>query len=155
MAALTQDRNTPNALGELREGGVAASTLVYAGALLMRNAAGYLIEGQVATGLVGVGRAEERVDNSAGSAGDLTCRYRPGVYRFANSASSDEITIADIGELCWAVDDQTVAKTDGSAARSPAGIVDHVDALGVWVRMDEALTLAAAEAAAAFALASA
>jgi len=38
------------------------------------------------------------------------------------------------------VDDQTVAKTDGTATRSPAGFVDMVDDLGVWVRFDEAMT---------------
>ncbi|CUH67985.1 hypothetical protein TG4357_03322 [Thalassovita gelatinovora] len=57
-----------------------------------------------------------------------------------NSAAADEITIADIGNKAYAVDDQTVAKTDGTATRSPAGIIDDVDANGVWVRFDEALT---------------
>ncbi|WP_158971990.1 hypothetical protein [Chachezhania sediminis] len=149
MTALTADRNTPRSEGDLRSGLVAAATLVYAGALLMRNAAGNVIEGQTATGLVGIGRAEERVDNSTGSAGDLSVRYRPGTFRFANSAAADEITIADIGQLAYAVDDQTVAKTDGTASRSAAGIVDAVDDQGVWVRLDEALTNAAATAAAA------
>jgi hypothetical protein len=142
MAALTQDRNTPRAEGELRQGGVAAATLIYAGALVMRNAAGFLTKGQTATGLVGVGRAEARVDNSAGSAGDEVLTYRPGIYRFANSGGADEITAAEIGDLVFAVDDQTVAKTDGAASRSPAGHVDAVDAQGVWVRLDEALTKA-------------
>lgn len=140
MAALTKDRNTPRAEGDIRQGQVAASTKIFAGALVMRNAAGFLIEGQTATGLVGVGRAEEQVDNSAGSNGDKTLDYRPGVYRFLNSAAADEITAAEIGATCYAVDDQTVAKTDGTSSRSPAGIVDHVDTLGVWVRLDEALT---------------
>ena len=31
------------------------------------------------------------------------------------------------------VDDQTVAKTDGTGTRSAAGVVVNVDALGVWV----------------------
>lgn len=154
MTALTQDRNTPRLQGDVFVGLVAALTTVYAGALLMRNAAGYLIEGQTATGLVGVGRAEERVDNGSGSNGDLSAKFRPGVFRFGNSSSSDEITIAEIGDIAYAVDDQTVAKTDDSESRSPAGIIVDVDAQGVWVRLDEALTLAAAEAAAAYALAS-
>ena len=99
MTALTQDRNTPAAPGDIRERGVAASTLLYAGAIVMRNATGYTVnDGATATGLVGVGRAEERVDNSAGAAGDLTVKCRPGIYRFGNSASSDAITIADIGD---------------------------------------------------------
>lgn len=144
MAALTADRNTPKQLGDRKSGAVAASTLIYGGALVMRNAAGYLVKGQAATGLVGVGVSVERVDNSAGSNGDKAVEFAPGIWCFGNSASSDEITQAEIGDVCYAVDDQTVAKTDGSSSRSPAGIVELVDASGVWVRFDEALTLIAA-----------
>lgn len=140
MTALTQDRNTPRSEGGIRRGAVAAATLIYAGAMVMRNASGYLVEGQTATGLVGAGVAMERVDNSTGAAGELACDYRPGTFRFGNSAAADEITIADIGSVAFAVDDQTVAKTDGTATRSPAGIIDAVDERGVWVRFDEALT---------------
>ncbi len=140
MVALTTDRNTPALLGEKRSGSVAAAALIYAGALVMRNAAGDLVPGQTAVGLVGVGRAEARFDNTAGAAGAITAIYRPGVFRFANSAAADQLTAADIGKSCYAVDDQTVAKTDGTATRSKAGIVDSVDANGVWVRFDEALT---------------
>ena len=138
MVALTSDRNTQQAAGDLRSGDVAASQLIYAGALVMRTAAGTLVKASTATGLIGVGRAEERVDNASGDAGDKQLRFRPGIYRFANSASGDLITAADCGAPCFAVDDQTVAKTDGTGTRSPAGFVDHVDDLGVWVRMDEA-----------------
>ncbi len=141
MTALSKDRNTARAAGDLREGPVAAATLLYAGALVMRNAAGDLVQGQTATGLVGVGRAEARFDNSSGAAGDLTASYRPGCYHYANE-SGDPVVAADVGGLCYAVDDQTVASTDGTGTRSPAGIVDAIDANGVWVRCDEALTSA-------------
>ena len=140
MTALAADRNTARSEGDDRQGAVAASTLIYAGAIAMRNAAGYIVNGQTATGLVGVGRAEERVDNSVGANGDLNVPYRPGCYRYANSAAGDLITFAEIGGVCFVVDDQTVAKTDGTATRSKAGIIDDVDAIGVWVRFDEALT---------------
>ena len=63
---------------------------------------------------------------------------------FANSSAGDLITIADIGKACFIVDDQTVAKTDGTGTRSRAGIVDGIEASGgVWVRCDEALARAA------------
>lgn len=137
MAALTQDRNTPRAQGDVWQGGVAASVVIFAGAIVMRNAAGYLTKGQTATGLVGVGRAEERVTGGA-NAGDVTLNYRPGIFRFANSAAGDLITIADIGKPCYAVDDQTVAKTHATNTRSIAGFVAAVDAQGVWVEFDEA-----------------
>ncbi|KQZ14309.1 hypothetical protein ASD44_09665 [Mesorhizobium sp. Root554] len=136
MTALTADRNTVRLEGELRQGGMAASVLVYAGALVMRNAAGYLTKGATATGNVGAGRAEERKTGGAG-AGDVTLGYRPGIYRYANSASTDLIGITEIGKPCYVVDDQTVAKTDGTGTRSLAGFVEGVDTLGVWVRFDE------------------
>ena len=140
MTALTQGRLTPRRDGDYRAGVVAASTTIYPGAMVMRDASGNLVEGQTATGLTGVGVAETLADNAVGSAGDQTVRYRPGVFHMANSASTDEIAAADIGAVCYAVDDQTVAKTDGTSTRSPAGIVDDVDAAGVWLRFDEALT---------------
>lgn len=142
MAALTAGRLTPRREGDVLSGAVAASTLIYTGALVMRNAAGYLTKGATATGSVGVGVAEAQADNSAGSAGDVTALFRPGIFRMANSASTDEITIAEIGDVCFIVDDQTVAKTNGSSTRSAAGIIVDVDAQGVWVRFDEALTKA-------------
>ncbi len=142
MAPLTADRNTPASLGNNRVGGVGAASRIFAGALLMRNAAGFLVAGQVATGLIGVGRAGEQVDNSAGADGALAVKYEPGIFLYANSAGGDAITIAHIGDLAYAVDDQTVALTHAVNTRSAAGIVDDVDEFGVWVRFDEALTKA-------------
>jgi len=67
---------------------------------------------------------------------------QPGIHRWENSAAGDAITKAEIGDRCYIVDDQTVAKTDGSSTRSPAGIVVAVDSLGVWVdtRMEVLVT---------------
>jgi len=134
--ALTGDRTTPRAEGDLKVLGLAASVVVYGGAIVMRNASGYATKGATATGSVGVGRAEERATGGA-NAGDVSIRVRPGVYRYANSTSGDLIGITEIGKPCYVVDDQTVAKTDGSGTRSIAGFVDGVDSLGVWVSFDE------------------
>lgn len=142
MAALTNGRNTRMRIGDIRSGLVAASVRLYPGALLMRNAAGYITRGATATGSVGVGRAEELVDNSAGAAGALSVKFRPGVFHFQNSSAGDAIALAEIGDVCWIVDDQTVAKTNGGGTRSPAGIIEDVADAGVWVRCDEALTKA-------------
>lgn len=136
MTALAGDRNTPRAEGDIKSLLMSAS-LIYAGAIVCRNATGYATKGAVAATLVGVGRAEERVDNSGGAAGDKRIRVRPGIFRFGNSASGDLITIADIGKPAYVVDDQTVAKTSASGTRSIAGFVDGVDDTGVWVEFDE------------------
>lgn len=135
MAALTQDRNTHSKDGELFSLPMAASAKVYAGGIVMLNATGYATKGATATGQICAGRAESQVDNSAGADGDLSVTVRSGVFKFVNSASADEITNAEVGDNCYIVDDQTVAKTDGTGTRSVAGKVVGVDSDGVWVRM--------------------
>jgi hypothetical protein len=140
MTALIAGRNTPAKSGDNQVGALAASVKVFAGAMLMRNAAGNILPAVTGTAMIGVGRAEEYVDNSTGSAGDESITFRAGRFRYDNSAGADEITIAEIGKVCFAVDDQTVAKTDATDTRSAAGIVEDIDDHGVWVRFDEALT---------------
>jgi hypothetical protein len=143
MVALTSERNTRMRIGDFRVEPVAAAIKIWGGSLVMRNAAGFLTKGATATGCVGVGRAEKTVDNTAGAAGAVSLEYQRGLFLFANSTAGDLITIADVGKVCFILDDQTVAKTDGTATRSRAGIVDAVEATGVWVRCDEALARAA------------
>ncbi|MGD9767832.1 MAG: hypothetical protein AB7U62_09320 [Pseudolabrys sp.] len=138
MTALSADRNTPRFQGDVKVALAAASQKFFAGGIVMRNASGYAVKGATATSQVGIGRADEQVDNSTGSAGDKSVKVRPGVHRFANSTSGDLITIADIGKPCFTVDDQTVAKTNGTNTRSIAGFIYDVDDLGVWVEFNEA-----------------
>jgi len=130
---LSQDRNTPEKGGVDRELGVAAGEKLYTGALAMLSATGFVEAGATAVGKKGLGRVETGVDNTGGTDGAVTVRVKRGVFRFANSAGGDEITAADIGGTAYIVDDETVAKTDGAATRSPAGIIYDVDATGVWV----------------------
>lgn len=146
---LTKDRNTPRAAGEDRGHPVAAEAVIFAGALVCLNAAGFAVPGDEDADLLTIGRAEERVDNSSGANGDAVVLARLGIFRWDNSASADEITRADIGKPAYVVDDHTVAKTSDSGGRSIAGFVDDVDELGVWVRIDPALARAHAELSAA------
>lgn len=140
MTALTADRNTLEQSGPDRVGLLGASQAIFIGSILMRNASGHLIKGATAIGAFGAGRAEDR--GASTTAGVTAQRFREGTFRFANSSAGDLIVTADIGALCYIVDDQTVAKTNGTATRSPAGTIVAVDALGVWVKFDEALTRA-------------
>ena len=133
MAALTADRDTVERSGDKLSLPAAAAKKFYAGALGARDASGNATPGAEATTIRGVGRVAETVDNSGGSAGDLLVPIDKGIFRFGNSASGDLISRADIGNDCYIVDDQTVAKTNGSNTRSVAGKVFDVDALGVWV----------------------
>lgn len=137
MAALTGDRNTPMLLeARNRELGAAAGVTLYVGAMAARSATGFATPGATATGLRGLGRVKFRVDNAGGADGAAQVVIERGTFRFANSAAGDAITNADIGETCFMVDDQTVARTDGTGTRSPAGTVYAVDAQGVWVEFN-------------------
>ncbi|MFZ5653173.1 MAG: hypothetical protein ACOY42_02050 [Pseudomonadota bacterium] len=136
MTAATQNRNTRQRAGLARGYPIAAGVHAYAGAIAVLNASGYCAPATTATGLVPLGRFAEEYDNTGGANGAATIEVERGIFQYANSASADEITAADIGKKCYLVDDQTVAKTNGTNTRSIAGIVDGVDALGVWVLID-------------------
>ena len=140
MVALTENRSTVEMAEGVRADMLGATQTIFAGALLMRNAAGQIVKGATATGSFGLGRAEVAAVSTTAGVTSLT--YREGIFRYANSAAGDLIVKADIGAVCYIVDDQTVAKTNGTATRSPAGSVVDVDAMGVWVRFDEAITRA-------------
>lgn len=130
MAALTAARNTKERAGEVFDFPVAASTTIFAGSLVALNA-GYAAPGATAPGRIAVGRAEE--DATAVAAGSVSVRVKTGVFKFGNSAAGDAIAQADAGADCYIVDDQTVAKTDGTGTRSRAGKIVAVDSDGVWV----------------------
>lgn len=111
-----------------------AATTIHAGGLVCLNASGYLVPGAAATTLIAVGRAEESAVN-AGAAGALTCKVRQGVFRYLNSSAGEAITIAEIGDDCFVVDDEKVGKTNAGSTLSRAGKVVDVDSAGVWVRI--------------------
>ena len=134
MTALTADRNTVVREGSDFEHPVAAATKIFAGSIVGLNAgAAYATKGLTSTTFKAVGVAIEQADNTAGAAGDLRVKVRRGCWRFANSAAADAITLAEVGSDCYVVDDQTVAKTNGTNTRSVAGTIRDVDAAGVWV----------------------
>ena len=133
MTALTADRDTPVRDGTLFEWPVAAGVRIYTGALVVLKD-GHVQPATTATGLTAVGRAEAQADNSADVAGAIRVRVRRGVFRFAN-ASADPVRRSHIGGSAYAVDDQTVAATDGTNTRSAAGTVRDVDDTGVWIEL--------------------
>lgn len=135
MTALAAARNTKESMGGVHGLPVSATVVCYQGGLAVLNG-GYAEPGTAALNLVAVGRFEETVDNSTGADGDASALVKEGDFWFANSAAADEIAQADVGNDCYIVDDQTVAKTDGTSTRSRAGKVIQVDAtLGVLVRL--------------------
>ncbi|WP_072379776.1 hypothetical protein [Novosphingobium sp. NDB2Meth1] len=135
MAALTDARVTPRRDAETFLRGVAATKKIFEGSLVCLSATGFATPGAVATTLKADGIALTTVDNTSGADGAVSVEVRKGTFRFANSAAGDLITRAEIGTTCYVVDDQTVAKTNGTNTRSAAGIVVDVDAQGVWVKI--------------------
>lgn len=136
MVATTQNRNTPSVSGHRRGYPVAAGALCLAGTIAVIEAAGLAKGGATAPGLIAVGIFEHQVDNRSRADGEQIAQVLRGFARLDNSADADLVTVADVGQRCYIVDNQTVAKTDGAGTRSIAGIVDNVDEVGVWVLVD-------------------
>ena len=130
--ASTEGRNTKRRNADKAAALVNTAAVIYAGTLVTRlTANGNLVPAGTANAGVAVGVAEDTVTGD----GVKTCEYSRGCYQFKNSASGDLIAAGDIGATCYIVDNDTVAKTDNSAARKAAGKIIDVDANGVWVEV--------------------
>ena len=116
----------------LRHLPVAANAVGFVGGIAVMDA-GFLKPGSTDTGLVAVGRLEEDYDNTGGANGAISATVRKGCFPFNNSAGADEIDLTDIGATAYIVDDETVALTDDTGARSAAGEIFDVNEYGVWV----------------------
>lgn len=137
MGAATKDRNTARRIAEEFSAPVAAGKVIYAGTLVVLNAAGNAEPGTTALDLTAYGMALDTVDNSAGGDGDVNVTVLGGsqAFRFGNDGT---VTRADIGATAYIVDDQTVSNDNGDvgagATRSAAGKIVDVDADGVWIQ---------------------
>ena len=134
MVALAQDRRTPR--WETPDGPViscrlAANTTIHGGSLVQLDANGLAVPASAGTGHVTIGRAEHRA--KSGAADEVLVDVRTGVFRWGDGGSGDDaITIAEIGDACYSVDDQTVGKVQG-ADEQKAGRILQVTGAGVWV----------------------
>jgi hypothetical protein len=107
--------------------GVAANVVAYQGGIACVGAAGWLVNASSTLALRAVGRWSLDVNTTGGTAGATIVEVDQGVFKYANSTSADLIAQANVGQLCYVVDDQTVALTNGSGTRSPAGIITLID----------------------------
>ena len=110
---------------------VSASLKTLIGTFAALNSSGNLVEATDASAIRVVGLFLQEVDNSAGNAGDLSCRVEKGLYLVKNSATN-ALTSANIGRVCWIEDNNTVSSSSGSNG-AVAGIVEEVTTAGVWV----------------------
>lgn len=129
MSALTADRNTPRRDGIEFSYPMAASKEIFAGALVFLDTAGNAEPATTATGKICAGAAQEYKLSTTIA---LTAiKVRTGCFRFANG---ETITKAHIGDLAYALDDQTLYRT--ASGKSPVGVIVDVDTDGVWVKID-------------------
>lgn len=137
MTALTKEKAVSSRHGTTWSDPVAAAVQIFRGAMVALDASGNAVPGGDATAALTRGVAlGDSADNASGVAGDKTIETRSGeAFLFANSTGADEITRADIGADVFAVDDQTVAKTDNSGARIAAGTCVQIAENGVWVKL--------------------
>lgn len=131
---LIKDRITPRRDGIQYGRPVAAAKVVFVGAMVGLSGTGFLTPAAADNTLVIDGIAVQSADNTAGADGDLTVFVDKRPHRLNNSADADLVTAAQIGDDCYAVDDLTVAKTNGGGARPVAGKIVDVDADGVWIK---------------------
>lgn len=130
MAALTKNRDCQLVLEGWNNDPVAASTQIYRGAGVCLDSLGNAVNASATTGLVTRGVARDHIDNSTGIAGAKRIETEEGLHRFVNS-SGDAITAAQIGDLAYWEDNQTVCKT--GTGKSPVGPIESISADGFVV----------------------
>lgn len=108
----------------------AAVDIIYKGAIVKTNAAGYLAPMAAEVGAIAAGVAYEKCDNSGGSAGDVKCKVlRQGVFLFVGVG----LVQADLGKPAYASDDQTVSITQATNEVAVGKIVEVISATACYV----------------------
>lgn len=137
MAALTQDRITDKRVPGLMAYPVAATTKIYAGALVCVNSAGLAVPAADAAGVKVVGVAKRTVDNSAGAAGALWVEVDcPIVARFAATS----ITQAMVGTVMYVVDDNTFDDAVGTNSIKVGVLIEFISATEGWIYINPPAT---------------
>jgi hypothetical protein len=122
MAVATQDRDTTNyTVNERFPHKAKDATQFYRGILVNSDAGGFLVQAADTANHKCVGTAAER-KLSAGGDGATLVEVENGVFEFATSGAS-AIVQADVGRLCYVLDNQTVVKAAGTTNSVIAGKV--------------------------------
>lgn len=137
MAALTNDRKIRLQGGIRRTftGDLAASTTIYMGALVAKNASGYVVPASDAAAIKVIGFALEQVVNS-GAAGAKTIMIGTGVIECDNAGGA--IVQAGKHALCYVADDQSVSTSAAMTNDVIAGRVVDFTTTKVFVDVDPA-----------------
>lgn len=131
MTALTQDAQRVEKEGRLVAMPAAVAT-IYKNAILMRNAAGYVLPAASLAGAVFAGVAYEACDNADGSAGDKALRVETErAFEFEGAG----FTQADLLKEVYAADDNTVQIAAGTNLVKVGKIIEVISATKVLVKL--------------------
>lgn len=98
----------------------AASVTFYEGSIVMANAAGYATVGATATGQFVLGICTT-AKVSPSTVGIVEVGLEEGDFELESGTAGDALTIANVGDTVYIIDDNTVGATNGGATRSEAG----------------------------------
>ncbi len=136
--ALTNDRgnpyiNAPDFPGESYE--VAGNGSSYAGGLVALNASGYLTKvpgpGMANDTYKVRGVAHERFAAPSATDGEIVARVdRPRIVQGLKVLDTDPVTIADLGSIVYAEDDETIRRTSNTSTRCVAGVLQKINVDG-------------------------
>lgn len=138
MTALTEDKALQYTEGVELPFEMYRAVEIFAGSFVCVRADGYVIPGDDATGLLLMGVAVEHVDNSLGSDGDksVVLRRRGLVKAILDTA----ITIANVGDSVYLVDDQTVDVVGNTTHDIFCGIIaGYIDTTHAWIDIEPAV----------------
>jgi len=119
----------------LKSAPVAASTVIYGGSIVAINQAGYAVPASADPTLFVVGVAVATADNSTGAAAAILVDIERGVFSMNNSSSTSALTDNDIGRVCYAADDNTVARITAIGTLPPVGKCMGLDGTDVLVEV--------------------
>lgn len=138
MTVLAADKKVEYTQGQELGFPVINADIIYAGALVAVNAAGYALPGSDTAGQIFQGVAMNAQDNSAGDAGDKTVTLlRRGLFKMTLGTA---ITQANVGDNVFLVDDQTVDVTAQVTNKIFVGIIaSYIDSTHAWVDIEPAI----------------
>jgi len=138
MTALTEDKALQYSEGVELPFEMSAGDKIYAGSFVCVAADGYAVPGSDTAGLIFEGVAIEQVDNSAGADGDksVVLRRRGLIKALVGTA----ITIANVGDNVFLVDDQTVDVTANTTNDIFCGVIaGYIDTTHAWIDIEPAI----------------
>jgi hypothetical protein len=138
MTALAADKSIEYTEGVEVPVPVDDADLIYGGALVCVNADGYAVPGSDTVGLIFMGVATERKDNSLGLDGALSVNVRRrGLVKMTLGTA---ITQANVGDNVFLVDDQTVDIAANTTNDIFCGIIAaYIDSTHAWVDIEPAV----------------